>query len=94
MKKKGFTLVELLAVIVVLAIIALIAVPRILNVVEKARIGAAKSSALGYISSIETTVATDSLKGIEYADKEDYVYDEIKTKTKGTNTNRWIIFFI
>ncbi len=83
MKKKGFTLVELLAVIVVLAIIALIAVPRILNVVEKARIGAAKSSALGYINSIETTVATDSVKGIEYADKEDYVYDEIKTKTKG-----------
>ena len=66
MKKKGFTLVELLAVIVVLAIIALIAVPRILNVVEKSKIGAAKSSALGYISSIEMKVATDSVKGIDY----------------------------
>ena len=70
MKKKGFTLVELLSVIVILAIIALIAVPRILNVVEKAKIGAAKSSALGYISSIEMKVATDSVKGIDYQNKE------------------------
>ena len=35
--KKGFTLVELLAVIVVLAIILVIAVPRILDVIESAR---------------------------------------------------------
>ena len=37
MNKKGFTLVELLAVIVVLAIILVIAVPRILDVIESAR---------------------------------------------------------
>ena len=37
MKKKGFTLVELLAVIVILAVISLIAVPMILGVVEEAR---------------------------------------------------------
>ena len=35
--KKGFTLVELLAVIVVLAIIILIAVPSVMNSMEKAR---------------------------------------------------------
>lgn len=35
--KKGFTLVELLTVIVILAIILVIAVPRIQNVVEKAK---------------------------------------------------------
>ena len=35
MKKKGFTLVELLAVIVILAIIAVIATPIILGVIEK-----------------------------------------------------------
>jgi len=42
--KKGFTLVELLAVIVILAIVALIAVPVIYDQVEKSKIGAAESS--------------------------------------------------
>ena len=51
--KKGFTLIELLAVIVILAIIALIAVPIILNMINSARKSAARSSALGYIDSIE-----------------------------------------
>ena len=37
MKKKGFTLVELLAVIVILGIIALIAVPQIFSSVETAK---------------------------------------------------------
>lgn len=53
MKKQGFTLIELLAVIVILAIIALIATPMILGVIEKARKGAAESSALGYIDAVE-----------------------------------------
>ena len=34
-KRNGFTLVELLAVIVILAIILVIAVPKILNVIVK-----------------------------------------------------------
>lgn len=49
MKKntKGFTLIELLAVIVILAIIALIATPIVLNLIERARKGAAQDSAYG-----------------------------------------------
>ena len=61
MNKKGFTLIELLAVIVVLAIIALIATPMILNVVEKARKGAAKSSALGWIDAVEKQIMVNQL---------------------------------
>ena len=56
MKKKGFTLIELLAVIVILAIIALIATPTILGVIEKAKKGAAESSALGYIDAVEKQI--------------------------------------
>ena len=56
MKNKGFTLIELLAVIVILAIIAVIAIPRILNVVEEAKKGAAESSALGYIDAVEKQI--------------------------------------
>ena len=61
MKNKGFTLIELLAVIVILAIIALIATPTILGVIEKAKKGAAESSALGYIDAVEKAIATDML---------------------------------
>ncbi len=43
-KKKGFTLIELLAVIVVLAIILVIAVPKILEVIENARLKAYEDS--------------------------------------------------
>ena len=43
-KNKGFTLVELLALIVILALIALIATPIILNVINDAKKQAAKDS--------------------------------------------------
>ena len=45
MNKKGFTLVELLAVIIILAIVALIATPIVLNVIEDSRKSAAESDA-------------------------------------------------
>ena len=59
--KKGFTLVELLAVIVILAIIALIATPIILNVIDDAKTNAAKNSAYGYIDALEKVNAQDML---------------------------------
>ena len=62
MNKKGFTLIELLAVIVILAIIALIATPLILNVIDQAREGAAKNSAYGYASAVESYLALELLK--------------------------------
>ncbi len=46
---RGFTLVELLAIIVILAIIALITTPIILNIIEKSRLNAAKDKAWGTI---------------------------------------------
>ena len=57
MKRKGFTLIELLAVIIVLAVIALIAIPIVINVVEKARMGAAIDSAYNYVHAIDKQVA-------------------------------------
>lgn len=51
-KYNGFTLIELLAIIVILAIIAVITVPVILNVIDNAKKGAAKSSAYGYKDSV------------------------------------------
>jgi type IV pilus assembly protein PilA len=63
-KKKGFTLVELLAVIVILAIIALIATPLIMNVIDDAKMGAFKSTAYGIIKSAEFEYASNKLLGV------------------------------
>lgn len=57
MKKKGFTLVELLAVIVVLAIIAVIAIPTLINVIEKTKVNALKDSSYGVIEAGRLYVA-------------------------------------
>jgi type IV pilus assembly protein PilA len=56
--KKGFTLVELLAVIVILAIILVIAVPKILNVIESTRTESMESTALLILDSAEREYAT------------------------------------
>ena len=55
---KGFTLVELLAIIVILTIIALITTPVILNVIEKSRLNAAKDKAWGTIDAVRIAYAT------------------------------------
>ena len=61
--KKGFTLVELLAVIVVLSIISVISVPLVSDVIEKGRIGAIQNSVEFYVSEIETAYAEWSIEG-------------------------------
>ena len=63
MKKKGFTLVELLATIVVLSVIALIATPIIINVIEKAKIGALESSVNGLVESANMYYTNEIIKG-------------------------------
>ena len=66
MKKNGFTLVELLAVIVILAIILLIAVPNILGVIEGAREDSDVSSAKmiatqGRYYALQTSIAAGTV---------------------------------
>ena len=72
MKKKGFTLVELLATIVVLSVIALIATPIILNVIEKAKKGALVSSVNGLVESANMYYTNEIIKGDI---SEDVVFD-------------------
>lgn len=57
MERKGFTLVELLAVIIVLAITFLITTVVISNVIDHAKKEAAKVSALNYIEAVEKYIA-------------------------------------
>ena len=62
MKRKGFTLVELLTVIAILAIILLIASPIILNVLEKAKQNTFKNQVLLYVEGLKQQAV---LSGIE-----------------------------
>lgn len=61
--KKGFTLVELLAVIVILAIIALIATPLVLKYINNSRLRTFETSIHNVDSAADYYVVTQKLKG-------------------------------
>ena len=76
MKKKGFTLVELLAVIVILTIIALVLVPLVTDIIESVKMNAVKSDARGiieagniyyaaHLNSMEETVEFEVNDGVQ-----------------------------
>ena len=56
-KFRGFTLIELVAVLVIMAIIALIVTPLVMSIIRKARISADKRSVDAYGRSIELAIA-------------------------------------
>ena len=56
-RMKGFTLIELIAVLVIMAIIALIVTPLVMSIIRKARVSADKRSIDAYGRSIEFAIA-------------------------------------
>ena len=56
--KKGFTVIELLAVIIILAIVALVATPIVLNVIDTAEKSAAESEINMIVNGVEQRSAT------------------------------------
>lgn len=67
MKKNGFTLVEMLAIVVLLAIIALVSTPLIMNVIANSKKSAFTSSMNGIRDAIET----------DYGERADFLNDSI-----------------
>ena len=61
MKNEGFTLVELLAVILILAFIAIIAVPIVLNIITEAKIKSLKISTSEYIRAVNTSLINEEV---------------------------------
>ena len=81
-KNKGFTLVELLAVIVILAVIALIATPVVLSMIESSRKGAAESSMLSYVDATEKSIVTSLMSNSSSVNYDQtYTLDSAKALT-------------
>ena len=90
--RKGFTLVELLAVIVVLAIIILIAMPAVLSAMEKARKNALKTEASEIVKVAQTAYTAlameNKISGTKYCFSIKYLADnKFMEKTINTNTD-------
>lgn len=56
-KEKGFTLIELIAVLVIMAILALIVTPLVMSIIKKAKVSADKRSIDAYGRSVELAIA-------------------------------------
>ena len=61
--KNAFTLIELLAVIVILAIITLIATPIVINIIEDSKQSSVLRSAKFYLDAVEFSIANRVLDG-------------------------------
>ena len=64
-KRNAFTLIELLAVIVILAVILVISIPRILDVIETSKKDSFKSTAQLIADSAEKKYVTNKLNNID-----------------------------
>ncbi len=94
-KKNAFTLIELLAVIVILAVILVISIPRILDVIETSKKDSFKSTAQLIADSAEKKYVTNKLNNIDEVitcdsvsklNKEDYEYCFVKINEEGKAT--------
>lgn len=83
MKNKAFTLIELLAVIVILGVILLVAIPSVMNYIERSKRSAFKDSAYGLIDATQMYYASeyqDSSANIEVTcNKVSCLVDDNKT---------------
>ena len=86
LNKKAFTLIELLAVIIVLAIIALIATPIIMNVINRVRESSYERSVEFYGDAVTNAIISEKLNGRPIVEANYTSSDDGKTLTY-TNTS-------
>lgn len=94
-KKNAFTLIEIIAVLVILAVISLIVTPLVMNIVKKSKISADKRSVDGYGKAIETAISEyllDTGKNPKSIDDLDIKYtgNEVNCGTRTLNSDRSI----
>lgn len=93
--KKGFSLIELFAVVIILTIITLISIPIVLNAINAQKVSQNKRSIDTYGKDIETAldrykVKNDGMLTTNYDDLKEYITisdDEVKCDSIGINEN-------
>lgn len=86
--KKGFTLVELLAVIVILAVIAVIAVPSILGIIENARKDAFSADVRSAFKSVELEYTRLAATG---STKTNFSYTELNLENQPFTAGEFLV---
>ncbi len=79
-KNKAFTLIELVAVLVILAVVSLIIMPLILNTIRKVKDSANKRSIDAYGRAVEYAMSSYHLEHLKYPD----TFDKLDIRTKGS----------
>ncbi len=92
MKKKAFTLIELIAVLVILAILALIVTSLVMSIIRKAKISADKRSVDAYGRSVELAIANYLLDNGDFPTDIshltiEYTGDEVVCSTSKLNSD-------
>ena len=87
-KNKAFTLIELIAVLIILAVISLIVAPIILNIIRRVKDVANKRSVDGYGRAVEYAMADYQLVHLAYPDSFDKLEIEYKGNKVECKTNR------
>ena len=98
-KNNAFTLVELLAVVVVLAVVSLIAIPVITGIIKNTEKGALKSSATGLLESANMYYNLKTMKGnfdkeVEFTIINGVQTSEEKLDYKGSVKNAYLTIFL
>ena len=81
--KKGFTVVELLAVIVVIAILTLVAIPQLITVINTSKDSSKIEAAKNYVKALEDQIVAEQFEKTSLK-KGCYIVDEGIINRKGT----------
>ncbi|MEI8388687.1 MAG: prepilin-type N-terminal cleavage/methylation domain-containing protein [bacterium] len=81
-KRQGFTLLELLIVVVILGVLALIAAPSLLNAADQAKEGTVKANISAAASSVTSRIALDLSTTNTTADIADAIVTDLNAENK------------